>query len=277
MVWFALNDSEIKHRYLTIILNKSTGYYVKYENMIHPQSCNLTRENQTKPFLLVAAMDADSSYGGSDTAQDSHSAHDPNSSLDTTSHHDHGGGKSSAEDTNSFYHKNEITLPINYDEADFQNQQQQPHYLATANLNINETLENHSNLEELSKKYNSTNRLNAAESPKRPHSGIDNPAFQAEEKVPTNGTLKSTFKNSELNSSVALGLSSPNKHEEPATEAVNLELINLKPMGKDVAGPYENGGNGVSGIPTKKETEVEVGNPYDEYFVPVNEHRKYMR
>lgn len=218
-------------------------------------------------------MDADSSYGGSDTAQDSHSAHDPNSSLDTSHHGDHGGGKSSTEDgNNSFYHKNEITLPVNYDETDYQKQQQQPHYLATANLNINESLENHSNLEELSKKYNSTNRLNT-ESPRSRKSGIDNPAFQAE----GNGTLKSTFKNSELNSTVALGLTSPNKQEENTTEAVNLELINLKPMGKDVAGPYENGANGVTGIPTKKETEVEIGNPYDEYFVPVNEHRKYMR
>lgn len=27
----------------------------------------------------------------------------------------------------------------------------------------------------------------------------------------------------------------------------------------------------------KKETEVHIGDPYDEYFVPVNEHRKYMR
>lgn len=218
--------------------------------------------------LFFAAMDADSSYGGSDTAQDSHSAHDPNSSLDTASQH-----KTPAEDANnSFYHKNEITLPINCDEADYQ---KQPHYLATANLNINETLENHSNLEELSKKYNSTSRLNAESPRSRKNGGIDNPAFQAEG---NNGTLKSTFKNSELNSSVALGLTSPNKQEEAnATEAVNLELINLKPMGKDVAGPYENGGNGVSGIPTKKETEVEVGNPYDEYFVPVNEHRKYMR
>lgn len=217
-------------------------------------------------------MDADSSYGGSDTAQDSHSAHDPNSSLDTSHQH-----KSTTEDgNNSFYHKNEITLPVNYDEADYQ-KQQQPHYLATANLNISETLENHSNLDELSKKYNSTNRLNNVESPSRTRkSGIDNPAFQATEG--NNGTLKSTFKNSELNSSVALGLTSPNKQEEAnTTEAVNLELINLKPMGKDVAGPYENGANGVSGIPTKKETEVEVGNPYDEYFVPVNEHRKYMR
>lgn len=105
---------------------------------------------------------------------------------------------------------------------------------------------------------------------------MDNPAFQPEEKPPTNGTLRS-FKNGELNSSAALGLTSPNKSEEAAAEAVNLELINLKPMGKDVAGPYENGANGCTGIPTKKETEVEVGNPYDEYFVPVNEHRKYMR
>lgn len=219
-------------------------------------------------------MDADSSYGGSDTAQDSHSAHDPNSSLDTTTHQ-----KTSTEDAtnNTFYHKNEITLPVNYDEADYQKEKpQQPHYLATANLNINETLENHSNLEELSKKYNSSSRLNA-DSPRSRKNGIDNPAFQADA---NNGTLKSTFKNSELNSTVALGLTSPcskQQEEANATEAVNLELINLKPMGKDVAGPYENGANGVSGIPTKKETEVEVGNPYDEYFVPVNEHRKYMR
>lgn len=27
----------------------------------------------------------------------------------------------------------------------------------------------------------------------------------------------------------------------------------------------------------KKETKVHIGDPYDEYFVPVNEHRKYMR
>lgn len=43
------------------------------------------------------------------------------------------------------------------------------------------------------------------------------------------------------------------------SEAVNLELVNFnKPAG---------------GV-----TKVEIGNdPYDEYFVPVNEHRKYMR
>lgn len=42
------------------------------------------------------------------------------------------------------------------------------------------------------------------------------------------------------------------------SEAVNLELVNFnKPAGV---------------------TKVEIGNdPYDEYFVPVNEHKKYMR
>lgn len=47
-------------------------------------------------------------------------------------------------------------------------------------------------------------------------------------------------------------------------EAVNLELINLSPK------------NGHA----KKKDAVELDintNPYDEYFVPVNEHKKYMR
>lgn len=51
------------------------------------------------------------------------------------------------------------------------------------------------------------------------------------------------------------------------TEAVNLELVNLH---KPTNG-HENG------LPHKKDTEVDIGDPYDEYFVPVNEHRKYMR
>lgn len=51
------------------------------------------------------------------------------------------------------------------------------------------------------------------------------------------------------------------------TEAVNLELVNMNGNGtkKGMSSP-------------KKETEVHhIGDPYDEYFVPVNEHRKYMR
>ncbi|RZC34106.1 Trypsin, Ehrlichia rpt, Ldl recept a, SEA and/or FXa inhibition domain containing protein [Asbolus verrucosus] len=221
-------------------------------------------------------MDADSSYGGSDTAQDSHSGHDNSSSLETT-HND----VSQQQEPNSFYHKNEITLPVNYDETDYQDKPaKQPHYMSTANLNINDTLEHHSNLEEMSKNYKSTSYLN--ESPKarkKSDAGVDNPAFQEEEYKPE---VKSTFDNNkpyngDLNSSTILGLTSPNKNEEPLTEAVNLELINLKPVGKDVTGAYENGTNGMTSIPVKKENDAEIGNPYDEYFVPVNEHRKYMR
>lgn len=52
-------------------------------------------------------------------------------------------------------------------------------------------------------------------------------------------------------------------------EAVNLELVNLNKHST-------NGKNG-NGLPLKKDTQVEIGDPYDEYFVPVNEHRKYMR
>lgn len=55
------------------------------------------------------------------------------------------------------------------------------------------------------------------------------------------------------------------------TEAVNLELVNLqKPKPSTTT-------NGHSSLPTKKDTEVHIGDPYDEYFVPVNEHRKFMR
>lgn len=79
-------------------------------------------------------------------------------------------------------------------------------------------------------------------------------------------------------------MSSPTKPpaEEPMAEAVNLELINLRPgAGQDVTGPFimtngTNGTNGTTGIPVKKDND-EPGNPYDEYFVPVNEHKKYMR
>lgn len=47
-------------------------------------------------------------------------------------------------------------------------------------------------------------------------------------------------------------------------EAVNLELVNMQPFN--------------NGIPVKKEsTELDIGDPYDEYFVPVNQHKKYMR
>lgn len=56
------------------------------------------------------------------------------------------------------------------------------------------------------------------------------------------------------------------------TEAVNLELVNLNKA------PTTNGHRD-NGFPQKKKdtTQVEMGNSYNEYFVPVNEHKKYMR
>lgn len=50
---------------------------------------------------------------------------------------------------------------------------------------------------------------------------------------------------------------------------MNLELVNMNGNGT------KNGGT--NGIPIKKDTEVDMGDPYDEYFVPVNEHKKFMR
>lgn len=54
-------------------------------------------------------------------------------------------------------------------------------------------------------------------------------------------------------------------------EAVNLELVNLnKPISN---GHRENG----YAHKRKETTQVEIGDPYNEYFVPVNEHKKFMR
>lgn len=140
-------------------------------------------------------MDADSSYGGSDTAQDSHSTHEHSSNFDT--HNNHHDVTSTAVHSiptpveesppNQYYHKNEVTLPIHYDETDFQNEKntskpKEPHYMSSVNLNIKQTLENHSNLEEMSKNYRSTNYLNtdSPESTKK-DMGIENPAFDEDE------------------------------------------------------------------------------------------------
>lgn len=68
---------------------------------------------------------------------------------------------------------------------------------------------------------------------------------------------------------------SGSKEREKVPEAVNLELVNMV--------PYSNGnstslGVPVNGIPVKKDSEgADMSSPYDEYFVPVNEHKKYMR
>lgn len=95
--------------------------------------------------------------------------------------------------------------------------------------------------------------------------GLDNPAFESEPKP----RPLSSFGQNGLNDTV-LGVKPSNGKtpDKQIAEAVNLELINLN---KPSNGHHDNG------LPIKKDTEVEIGDPYDEYFVPVNEHRKYMR
>lgn len=66
----------------------------------------------------------------------------------------------------------------------------------------------------------------------------------------------------------------------PFSEAVNLELININSNNNNMK-KSSNGKNNNNDLPMKKDGDVEMGHTkdesYDEYFVPVNEHRKYMR
>ena len=64
---------------------------------------------------------------------------------------------------------------------------------------------------------------------------------------------------------------------KPLAEAVNLELLNMSKPTQSSNGKQNGSNNNNNGLPAKKDTEVDMGDPYDEYFVPVNEHRKYMR
>lgn len=63
-----------------------------------------------------------------------------------------------------------------------------------------------------------------------------------------------------------------------SVEAVNLELININ---NNMKKSSTTNGKHSSDLPMKKDGDVEMGttkdDSYDEYFVPVNEHRKYMR
>lgn len=233
-------------------------------------------------------MDADSSYGGSDTTQDS-ALQENHTDLPQ----DQKPNTINNESSNQFYHKNEITLPVNMDEVDFHKSKLElkptspklPHYKSTANINVNE--EENSNLEQ-NKSYTSTSKLNESPKAKKKQetAGIDNPAFQndpeksdpyEDKKSKTEANEeKKLAKNGDLNTSASLGLKSPTKdnNSEQMTEAVNLELVNLKPLRNGET--HENGGSETH-IPVKKQTAVDIGEPYDEYFVPVNEYRKNMR
>lgn len=128
-----------------------------------------------------------------------------------------------------------------------------------------------------------------------PNHGHDNPGFDADEAVtisvpedgangPLNGSMTST-------ASTVTADGTPTKTgKEAVAEAVNLELVNMNPFSASEKAAMEeagsngaangangHGGNGVNGIPIKKDSAEDVRDPYDEYFVPVNEHRKCMR
>lgn len=97
-----------------------------------------------------------------------------------------------------------------------------------------------------------------------PRTGIDNPSFETD-KTDTQKPLTNGH-----NGTVNL---ENGKHEkDKMAEAVNLELINMKPFAKSANGTRNNG------VPTKKnETSVNMNDSYDDYFIPVNEHKKYIR
>lgn len=108
--------------------------------------------------------------------------------------------------------------------------------------------------------------------------GIDNPGFEEEEERPAtieNGdsvfvsvTSPSNGHASFLNSSSVDTTMLTERKDKEVAEAVNLELVSMNPLET----------NGVSGIPVKKDGQpADYSDTYDEYFVPVNEHRKYMR
>lgn len=85
----------------------------------------------------------------------------------------------------------------------------------------------------------------------------------------------------------SLCISSLLQGKDAVAEAVNLELVNMNPFSAtekaSQANGTSNGANGVTnganGIPIKKDStsDSDLRDPYDEYFVPVNEHRKYIR
>lgn len=114
--------------------------------------------------------------------------------------------------------------------------------------------------------------------------GIDNPGFEEDDEqaatignggsvtVPSNGSTSSFLDTSMLTEMK----DADTKKDKEVAEAVNLELVSMNPFSTTLET------NGVNGIPVKKDGEQAAlgdgyADPYDEYFVPVNEHRKYMR
>lgn len=99
--------------------------------------------------------------------------------------------------------------------------------------------------------------------------GLDNAAFESDATSAAAVTPLSSFGHTNGNGKAT---------EKPTAEAVNLELVNI-PTSKVLApvNEHRTSSSGGTVITPKKQTTVNISDNYDEYFVPVNEHRKYMR
>lgn len=108
-------------------------------------------------------------------------------------------------------------------------------------------------------------RMNLSTDERDKKDGVDNLGFESDDRL----------KASEIDFKSING----SEKKEKSPEAVNLELVHMVPYSNGTNGTnYGIPVNGIPGIPVKKDVEqVDLGTPYDEYFVPVNEHRKYMR
>jgi len=97
-----------------------------------------------------------------------------------------------------------------------------------------------------------------------PRTGIDNPSFETDKT-----DVPKPLANGHNGSVVAQ--ENGRREKDKMAEAVNLELINMKPFAKGINGKE-------NGVPAKKaETAVNMNDTYDDYFIPVNEHKKYIR
>lgn len=137
--------------------------------------------------------------------------------------------------------------------------------------------------------YDSTHNLTGVGKRYENVSGIDNPAFgdsKPNGKEYENGEGRGM--NGGANTTITMGLTSPTKAtDQKMPEAVNLELVNMTPLassgkingqvGADNNGGLAPGSKALNSIPIKKDTGMDMNEPHNEYFVPVNEHRKFMR
>lgn len=171
----------------------------------------------------------------------------------------------------AYAYKNEVSLSIGYpNDGDLAAPKSESTPTPSPRLYGGSTADDHNSDDSASTHVPSPNNSNSNDSAvlMRHHQsddlsrvGLDNPGFETEPVAPAARPLSS------------FGQPNGNGNGKP-TEAVNLELVNLPSKTTTVVIPSRE----VASLPAKKETTtVNINDNYDEYFVPVNEHRKYMR